>query len=144
MKFYQTLFSITPKALKAIDINLAGDKSLAMVDTKMTIPAKHQSIITSKPVSINYRAAADSFYGHIQQIPGRYIRDSFYTNYAISLVNTKYRHFSTCSTASPAFASAAEIGLIKLYFSAKKFLGIPPRRARIEYRIRSNALRAVG
>ena len=137
VKFYQSLFGVTPKTFKPVNVHFSSYKLLTVINSKMPVAAEHQSVIASESVSVNNRTPADSFDSHIQQRPGRYIFDNFYINYAISLVDAKYRHFRGSTASTLTLASAAKIGLIKFYFSAKKFLSI---MSRCEDRVANNII----
>ena len=122
VKFHQALFGITPKAFQAVNINLTAGKAFAMINTHMPIAAKHQGIITLKSVGVNKRTSPNSLNRHMQKRAGGNILDRFDLDHTVSLINAKYRHFRSCSTTAFAFASAAKIRFIKLYFTGEKLL----------------------
>jgi len=127
VKFYQSLFGVTPKTFKAIYVHSSCDKLLSMIDPKMSVTAEHQSVVAFESISVNNRTSTNSFDSHIQQRPCRYVFYNFYLNYPISLVNAKYRHLRGSTTSTLALASAAKIGFINFYLTAKKLLGIMSR-----------------
>ena len=127
VKFYQSLFGITPKTFEPVNIHFAGDKFLSMIDSQMSVTTEHQGIIASEFVGINNRTTTNSFDSHIQQRPCRYIFDNLDLNNPISLINAKYRYFTGSTASTLTLASAAKIGLIKLYFTSEKLLAIMSR-----------------
>lgn len=124
MELGQTLFGITPKSFQTVNIDFTAGKSLAMIHSQMAIPATHQGVITPELVRVNNRATPDSSDRHLQQTAGRDIVDDLHSDYAISLQNAKYRHFTGRSAAAFTLASAAKVAFIQFNLTAHKVLSV--------------------
>lgn len=124
LKFDQTLFSMTPESFYPVDIDFTRSKYFLMIDFNMTISTKHQRIIPSEFIGINDTSSSNGFDGHIQQCFSYYIFNHFYFNNAISLQDSKYKDFISCSSSSFSFTSAIKITLIHFHFTTQKFIHI--------------------
>lgn len=120
MKLYKPLFSITPEALKSIDVDLAYGEAFAMVNPQMSVSAKHKGIIAFEFIGIHNRTSSDGFYCHLQNRFGSHIFKNLNLNNTVPLQNTENRDFIKGSPATFAFTFAAKIGFIKLYLAIKK------------------------
>lgn len=120
MKFNKPLFSITPKSLKTININLTRGESLPMINLNMPVSAKHKGIIASEFISIHNRTSPYSLNSHVKQRGSSYILNNLNLDYPISLKNAKYRDFISCPSASFALSPSSKVALICLNLSTKK------------------------
>lgn len=116
------LLCVAPESLKPINIHLSGCEPLAVINSKMPISAKHQRIIASKFIGINNGASSHSFDRHIHQGLGRHVLNNFYADGPVALVKAENRHFAGSAPATFAFASSAEVALIKLDLSFEKII----------------------
>ena len=124
MKFYKSLFSITPETFQTIDIHFTRGKSSLMVNFKMPVATKHKGIVTSKFISIYNRTTSNSLYSHLKDRLCRYIFNNLYLNFTFALKYPKNRDFIKSTSASFTLSSVIKNSLVKFYFTAKKLLGI--------------------
>jgi len=124
MKFYNSLFRITPETFKTINVYLARSKSLFMVNSQMPVSTKHKSIIASEFISIHKRASSDCFYSHRKKGLSSNVLYNIYPHSAISFENTEHGDLIIRTSASFPFASSTKIGFVKLYLTIQKILGI--------------------
>ena len=124
MKLGQPFLRVAPEALQAVDINLAGGKAFAVIDSQMPVATEHQRIVASEFVGVDNRASADCFNGPIQQTLGRDIPDHLNLYDAVSLENAEDGDLPRCASTAFALASASEVGLVQLDLSVHQQLAI--------------------
>lgn len=139
MKLGQPFLRIAPKAFQPIDIDLAGGEALAVIDSQMSVPAEHQSIVAAELVGVDNRASANGFDGHVQQTLRRDISNDLDLHDAVSLEKSEDGDLSgRASTAFP-LASASEIGFVQFNLTPQKKIAVqvsqdcpPQNRDRLE------------
>ena len=124
MVFNQSLLGPTPEPLQAVDVDLARREVLLVVHLQMSVAAEHEAVVAAELVRIDHAASTDLLDGKRKQRSGRDIRDDADMNPAFSLQDAEHRHFAGCATASIAFASASEVGLIELDLATQQGRGI--------------------
>lgn len=142
MKLNQSFFGIAPKAFKAIDVNLAGNKPSSMVNSQVPVSTEHKGIIASKFISIDNGAASYSLYGHLKDRLSAYVFNHLNLNNTISLEDSEDWNFVKSAPAAFSLTSAAKICFIKFYLATQKFISIfgignsrdPDKVNRLKYR----------
>jgi len=124
MKLGQPFLRIAPEAFQAVDIDLAGRKPLAVIDSQMPVPTEHQGIVASEFVGIDNRASADRLDRHVQQTLGRNIADHLDLHDPVSLENSEDGNLSGCASTAFALASASEVGLVQLDLAGHEQLAV--------------------
>lgn len=124
MKLYKSLFRITPKTLKAINIDLPGAKPLFMIHFKIPVPTKHQGIIASKFICIDNRTPSYGFYRHLQNRFYRDILNHLYLHLPVAFQYPKNRHFMEGSSAASTLPSPSKIGFIQVHLLTQKLSDI--------------------
>jgi hypothetical protein len=115
--FDQSFFSITPETFQPVDINFAGGENFLVVDPKMPVTTKHQSIVTSELVGIDYTPSPNFFNRQIQKRLGADIGEDFYLNQTLPLQNAENRDFMTGTPSAFTFTFASKVSLVHLYFT---------------------------
>jgi len=123
MVLNESFFSITPESFNTINVNLARSKAFSMVNFEMSVTTKHQRVVALELIGINDGSPSDSLNREAQKCLGTNILYNIDFYDAIPLQDAKNRNFVGCATASFAFPSATEIGLIELNFPLKKTAG---------------------
>ena len=122
--FYQPLFSITPKAFQAVDVNFAVGKFLMMIDFQMPVSTTHQSVIASEFISIYNGASPDFLDSQVKQSHRTDIGNNLNPNNAVPLKDTENRDFPGCPSAPIAFSSTSEVSLIQFDFTGKQIITV--------------------
>jgi len=115
MMFNETFFGPAPETFEAVDVNFTGCKSHIVIDLKMPVTTKHQTIIASKFVGVNdvpLQTVLTVSPISVSALSGTTVTRT--VPFRSRMPNT-----GTLPAASLAFASATKIAFIELNFTTQ-------------------------
>ena len=95
-----------------------------MIDLRVAIAAKHQAAITAELVRIDDAAIPDGLYRQTNQDMDCLIGYNPELDFAISLQNAKYKHFTGSATSPVTLAVTTKIAFNQLDFASHESMGI--------------------
>jgi hypothetical protein len=116
------LFCETPKALDAVDVNLAAGKMFLVVNLDMPVSAEHQSVVAPEFVGVNDAASSDHFDRKIKQRLGFDVTYHFHVDLSVSLEDSEYGDLAGGASPALAFSSSAEITFVKFDLAVEPIL----------------------
>ena len=121
VEFTQMTFGLTPEVLNSVDVVLPVCKTGTVIDAQVVKLANIQYIVGTMAISINHAVRPYLLPDNRQQGSRLRIGYGNGVNLTVTLQQSEYRRFASCSATAFAFAAAAKITFICFYFAIKHF-----------------------